>query len=210
MLAVVNDIAVGVVVDNKDIVFPAELHDLFIKPGSRYASHRVGGEGNDHVFRFFCHIFGDILHTGEKIMFRSKGIVVGNSSRHETSRREYRVTGIRKKNRVSLVADGHAQMAHSLLASVNRHHHIRGDLHLETFLIIFADSVQKFRDISETVFPVLVIHGGFGKGFLDMLRGFEIRGAHTHVIYFHSLLLQLHFPVVESGKDLISESVQSF
>ena len=143
-------------------------------------------------------------------MFRSKGIVVGNSSRHETSRSEYRVTGIRKKNRVSFVAESHAQMAHSLLASVNRHHHIRGDLYLETLLIIFADSVQKFRDIPETVFPVLVVHSGLGKGLLDMLRSFEIRGADAHVIYFHSLLLQLHFPVVESGKYLISESVQSF
>ena len=196
--------------DDENIIFFSERCNLFIKSRSRHASHRVGRKRDDHVFCLFCHFFGNIPHIGKKIVLRSQRIIVGDGSCHKTSCGKYRVAGIRKKNRVAFIAERHAKMPHSLLASVNRHYHIRGDLYLETLLIIFADSVQKLRDIPEAVFPVIVVHSRFRQSFFYVFRGFEIRSSNAHVINFHSLPFQFHSPVIESGKDFVSKSVQSF
>ena len=134
-------------------------------------------------------------------------IIVWYCSCHQASRCKHRITRIRKKNDISFITECHSQMSHAFLASVNSHDHIRCQFNIKSFLIILTDCFQKLRKISEAVFPVVIIHGSFCQGLLDVFRRLKIRCSHTHIINFHTLLLQLHPSVVQGRKDFLSKSV---
>ena len=196
--------------NNKNIIFFRKFHDFFVKSRCSNASYRIGRKGYHHVFSLLRHFFRDSLYIGEKVMFRNQWIVIRNCSGHQASCCKYRIARVRKKDGFSLVTESHAKMSHSFLASINGHYHIRCQFHVKTFFIISTDCFQKLRQIPEAVLPVVVIHGRFRYGFFDVFRSFKIRGSHTHVIDLHALSFQLHAPVVQSSKNFISKSVQSF
>ena len=96
-------------------------------------------------------------------------------------------------------------MSHTFLASVNRHYHIRCNVHLETLLVISTDRVQKFWQVTEAVTPVLVVGCRFHKCLFNVVRCVKIRGSHAHVVYFISLFLKLKPPLIQRSENFISK-----
>ena len=196
--------------NDQNIIFFRKFHDFFVKSRSGNASYRVGRQGYYHIFSLIRYFFRNSLYIGKEIMLCNQRIIVRNCSCHQTSCCKYGIARIRKKYCISLITKRHAKMPHSFLTSINSHYHVRCQFHIKTFLIISTDCVQKLRQIAETVFPVVIIHSCFRYSFLDIFRSLEIRSSHTHVIDLHALCFQLHTPVVQSSKNFISKSVQSF
>ena len=207
MRPIKDNIAVGIVMDDQNVILSGKCHDFFIKSRRGDTSYRVGRKRNYHIFGLFCNFFRDILYIWKKIMLCHQWIIVWYCSCHQASRCKYRITRIRKKNDIPLITKRHAKMPHSFLASINGHYHIRCQLHIKSFLIILTDCFQKLRKVSEAVFPVVIIHGSFCQGLLDVFRRLKIRCSHTHIINFHTLCFQFHTSVIQGCKDFFSKSV---
>ena len=196
--------------NNQNIIFSGKFHDFFIKSRSGNASHRIRRKRDHHILCLSRYVFRNPLYIWKKIMFLCQRIIVRLCSCHQTSCCKNRITGIRKQYNIPFVTERHSQMPHTLLTSIYRHHHIRSDLHLKTFLVIITHCLQKFGKIPQTVLPVLIIQGSLCKCFFYVIRSGKIRSSHTHIINLHSLLFQLHSPIVQSCKNLIAKSVQPF
>ena len=209
MCAVINNIAVSIVMNDQNIIFIGKLDDFLIKSRCGNASYRIGRQGYDHIFRPSGNFLRDIFYIWKEIMFCYQWIIIWPGSCHKASCCKDRITWIWKEYGISLIAECHTKMSHSLLASINAHNHIRSQFHIKTLLIVITHCIQKFRQITKAVLPAVIIHSCLCQCLLDVLRCLEIRCSNTHIIYFHSLLLQFHAPVIQCSKDFFSKSVQS-
>ena len=134
--------------NDQNIIFFRKFHNLFVKSRGGNASYRVGRQGHYHIFGLLCYFFRDFFYIGEKIVLCNQWVIVGNCTCHQTSCCKYRIARIWKKNSISLIAECHAKMSHSFLASINSHYHIWCQFHIKAFLIISTDRVQKLRQIT--------------------------------------------------------------
>ena len=207
MRSIKDNITVCIIMNDQNIILTRKLYDFFVQPWRGNTSDRIGRQGNNHVSGFLRHFFRDILYIWKEIMFCHQRIIVRFRACHQTSCGKYRITWIWKQYHIAFITKRHPQMSHAFLTSVNGHDHIRCQFHIKSFFIISTDCLKQFRKITKTVLPVIVIHCRFCKCFLDVLRCLKVRCSHTHIINFHTLLLQLHTSVIQGCKDFFSKSV---
>ena len=96
-------------------------------------------------------------------------------------------------------------MADPLLAAVTAGDLIGRNRHTETFLIISADCVKQLRNISQAVFPVVLIRGRIDQCLLDVRSRLEIRSTDTEIIYLLALRLQLHLFYIQCRKNFVAK-----
>ena len=205
-----DDVAVGIVVDDEDVVLLCKGHQLGVQLRRAHAAHRVCGQGDDHVLCLAGHIFRDVLHVRQEAMLFGQRIIPGFCAAQQTARNEHRVAGGGQQHGVALVAQHHADVAHALLTAGAAGYLIRRDLHAEAALVVAAHSIQQLRQVAQAVLPVLRVGGCVHHGLADVLGRRKVRCADAQIINGTALSFQFHLAFVQCGEDLVAEQVQSF
>ena len=209
--AVKDDVAVGVVMDEKDVIRVTEIHDFLINFRRSYAAHRVGGERHNHVFGLAGDFGGDVGHMGQKAVFAAQRVIIGHAAAQPGTGDKDGVAGIRQEHGVALVEQSKAQMPDAVLAARKAHHPVRRDgIDAEPALVVGTDGVQQLGQVPQGILPVLAVSGGIHEGLPDMGHRRKVRRTHREVIQLFALGFQGHFFVVERGENLRSKQIQSF
>ena len=205
-----DDVAVGVVVDDEDVVLLCKGHQLGVQLRRAHAAHRVCGQGDDHVLCLAGHILRDILHIRQEAMLFGQRVIPGFCAAQQTACNEHRVAGGGQQHGVALIAQHHADVAHALLTAGAAGHLIRRDLYAEAALVVAAHSIQQLRQVAQAVLPVLRVGSGIHHGLADVLGGRKVRRADAQIINGAALSFQSYLAFVQCGEDLVAEQVQSF
>src|SRR5699024_7021594 len=205
--AVKDDVAVGVVVDEEDIVLFGEGHQLLVQGRVAHAAHGVGGQGDDHILGPAGDALGDVLYIGQKVVLFDQGIVVRHSPGQLGPGDEHGVAGVGQKDGVALIAQHHADVAAAFLAAIAAGHLVGGDVHPEAALVVAADRGEHLGDVPQAVLPVFGVGGRAGQRLDDVGRGGKVRRAHAQVVDRAALGLQRHFLVVQGREDLVPEQL---
>ena len=208
--AVEDDVRVGVVVEQQDVIFLREGDELFVDLIVADAAHRVRRQGDDHELRPLRDVFRNGGDVRQEVRLGRHRVVPRLRAGHLGAGDEHGVARRRQQDGVALIDERHADMAHALLRAVAGADHVRRDGHAEAPVVVRADGVEEFRQVAQGVFPVLGVHRRFCQGFPDMQGSLEVRGADAHIEQRASLGLELEFFVVQRSEDLVSEAVHAF
>ena len=125
-----DDLGVGVVVEDHDVIFLSEGHQLLVEGLGRRHRDGVHGVGDHHHLRLSGHGRVDGGEVGEVVILRQKRIADGFRAAEHGSHLEDGVARIRHQHHVAGVADRPADVGDALLGAVDGHDLIPGKLHL--------------------------------------------------------------------------------
>ena len=196
--------------DDHDVVGLGEGDDLAVDLGSAHRPHRVRRQRDDHVLRAIRNVIGDVRHVWEKVVIFRKRIVVGSCARKQRACPEDRVAGIGYERDVTRVGDGGTHVLHALLGAGAAHDHVRRDAQdAVATLVVVADSLKELVLVVQGVLPVGVVCRRVHERPLDVVGRREVGRADGEVKHSAPLGLQLTALLVEVGKDLVAEQVES-
>ena len=208
--AVVDDVGVGVVVDDHDVVLARELDDLLVDLGRAHRAHRVCGQRDDHVLGAVRHLRVDARHVGQEVVLGRERVERARAAGERGGVAEDRVAGVGHQDGVALVDERGAQGQHALLGAAAAHDHVvRDAVHAVAVLVVGAHGVQQLVLVVQGVLPVGRVLGALDQRVYDVLRGPEVRRPHREVVDRAALGLKLAAAHVKRGKDLVSQQVKT-
>ena len=208
-LHVVDDVGIGVVVDDEQVVLAREGHDLLVEAGPRDGAHGIGGQRHDHVLGGVRDRGVDAGHIGQEVVLGVQRVVGQVGAREQARRGKDGIAGVRDQDGVARVEQGHAQVPHALLRAVAGADHIGRDArHAVAALVIGAHGVQQLGRVAQGVLPLGRVVGGLCQGVLQVAGRLEVGRAHREVVDGAALGLELQPLIVESGEDLVAEPVE--
>ena len=191
-MVVEDDLGVGVVVDNDDVVLPGESNELFIEgPGRRHA-HGVGRVGHHHHLGLPGQLRVDGVQVRQVAVLRPQLVIRDFRAAEHGTHFKDGVAGVGHQHHVAGVADGQADVGQPLLGAVDGHDLILLQLHAVAGAIPVLHGLQQLGQLRQGVFVVLRGPGGVTQGLHHVGRGLKVRGADGQVV--HLPARGLHLP----------------
>ena len=198
--SVENDIRIGVVMDEHQIVLCRPPHQPLIESLRRTFADRIHGIGNDHELRPVRR-FGKRLQIRHiAVLFRQR-IGFQNRARKGGADSENRITGIRHQHHIPLITEGESHMGNSLLRAVDRHDFIRHELHPVAPPVTPDHSVCKRRQILQGILVVFRILCGLYHRIHHFLSGRKIRRTHGQIVHLPPLCQERFLLLVQNLKN---------
>ena len=204
-----DDVAVGVVVDQPEAVFPGIADQRLVHAAGRGRAAGIGGVGHHHVFHPAQHLFGDGGHIRQKRIFGQQLIVVHFGSAEKGAGLEHRIARVGQQHHVARVAQRQPQVTDAVLRAVDRADLVRGDGHAVAAGVIGDNSLQQIRTVQQGIFEVGRVAGSLADGADNVLRGGEVRRTDKEVDGFAALGAQLVALLRQIGKNPGLEVVQA-
>ena len=208
--AVKDDVAVSVVVDEKDLVPVAEIHDLAVDFRRADTADRVGGQRDDHVLGAAGDLLGDFADVGQEVVFPGQMVIIGHTAAQPGPRDEHRVARVGKQHGVAVVEQRHAQVADAVLAARKAHDPVGGDvLHPKPAAVVVTDGLQHLGQVAQRILPVFAVRRRLDQGLLDVGHRFKIRRAHRQIVQLFARCFEGYFFIVQGRKNFRSEQLQT-
>ena len=204
-----DDVAVGVVVNDQQVMGTGELDDLGVDLRRAHRAHRVCRQRHHHVLGTVGHLGVDAVHVGQEVVLGRERVEGKLGPDHHGRGAKQRVARVGDEHRVALVEQRQRQAAHALLRAVDAHDHVGRDSDAEAALVVGADGVLELGKVRDGILPVVGVLRGRHERVHHVRRRLEVRRAHREVDDRATLGLELVPAVVERGEDLVAKLVES-
>ena len=176
--AVEDDVAVGVVMHQQNIVLAAESHDLGVQLRRADAADGVRGQADEHELCLAGDILRDGGNVGQEVIFLRQLVVPRLGTAEPGAGHEDGVARVGQQHKVAVVAQRQPQVPDAVLTAGKAHDLVRRDaVDGKPPLVIIAYGMQHLRQVTQTVFPVVVVLGGVDQRLLQVVGGGKIRCA---------------------------------
>ena len=207
---VIDDVGVGVVVDDDHVMLARELDDLLVHLGRAHRAHRVGRQRDHHVLGAVGHLRVDSRHVWQEVMLGRERVVGARAARERDRVAEDGVARVGHEDGVARVDERGGQRQHALLRAAAAHDHVALDaLYAKAVAVVAADGVEQLVLVVERVLPVGRVLGALCQGIDDVLGRPEVGRSHGEVVDGAAGRLELAATHVKGSKDLVSQQVQT-
>ena len=173
-----DNIAVGVVMYQQNVVLTAEIDDFCVELRRADAAHRVGGQADQHELGPAGHVLRDGGNVGQEVVLLRQLVVPRLGTAQLGAGHKDGVAGVGQQHQIAVVAERQAQMADTVLAAGEAHDLVGGDgVHVKAALVVAADSLQHLGQVAQAVLPVFVVLCGVDERLLQVVRRCKIRRA---------------------------------
>ncbi len=181
LVPIKNDVRIGIIVHNEQIVRLGKGHQLLIKLRSGYRTHWVCRQRHHHIAGLISLMRVNAFQVGKEVMLGSQGIKHRSRPCEMRSTCEDGIARIWHQHRITGICQRHRQVGHALLGARDHHHHVGRDFNIETTLVVGTHRIQKFRQVMERILPRIGIFGRLQQRIDNLLRRRKIRGSHRQV-----------------------------
>ena len=173
-----DNIAVGVVMYQQNVVLTAEIDDFGVELRRADAAHGVGGQADQHELGPAGHVLRDGGDVGQEVVLLRQLVVPRLGTAQLGAGHKDGVAGVGQQHQIAVVAERQAQMADTVLAAGEAHDLVGGDgVHVKAALVVAADSLQHLGQVAQAVLPVFVVLRGVDERLLQVVRRCKIRRA---------------------------------
>ena len=173
-----DNIAVGVVMYQQNVVLTAEINDFGVELRRADAAHGVGGQADQHELGPAGHVLRDGGDVGQEVVLLRQLVVPRLGTAQLGAGHKDGVAGVGQQHQIAVVAERQAQMADAVLAAGEAHDLVGGDgVHVKAALVVATDGLQHLGQVAQAVLPVFVVLRGVDERLLQVVRRCKIRRA---------------------------------
>ena len=208
--AVEDDVGVGVIVDDHDVMCLREGDDLLVDLRRAHGANGVSRKRDHHVASCIGNVLRNALHPREKVVLRRERVVPGLCARKKRSRGKHRIAGVWDEGHIARVRKRGAYVPHALLGPAAAHDHGGRDaLDAKARAVVVAYGLEQLVLVVQCVLPVRRVLGALPQRLDDVMWRLEVRRANREVEHLAALRLEFATLGVEGGKDLVAKQVKS-
>ena len=173
-----DNIAVGVVVHQQNVVLTAESDDLGVELRRADAAHGVGGQADQHELGSVGHVLRDGGDVRQEVVLLRQLVVPRLGAAQLGAGHKDGVAGVGQQHQIAVVAERQTQMADAVLTAGEAHDLVGGDgVHVKAALVVAADGLQHLGQVAQAVLPVFVVLRGVDERLLQVVSRGKIRRA---------------------------------
>ena len=188
--------------DDADVVFAREGHQIVVKGARGHRAHGIGGEGDDHHLRPARNFLVDGGKVGQIAAFLVQRVIGHLRAAQRGADGEDGVAGVGHEHDVAGVAQRHGDVGDALLRAVHAHHFIFRQRDAVAPRVPALHRLRKFRQIAQRVLVILRVERRLRGRRADMFGHGKVRRAHGKVAHPLAARKPLPFQVFEDVEDV--------